>query len=435
MQPINYVQDVQNPFNSFLQGYQGGAAIRDDQAQQQAKLAQAQAQQQMGQDLRALAMNPNASGADYAATITKYPQLADQLTKAWAPLNEQQKQSKLSDGTRIYAALANNRPDVAAQQLRDSATAKRNSGNERAAKEDEDMAAIIEADPLAGRRMIGMSLAANMGVDKFGQTLGQLGSEERAAEQAPAALAKLQGDAAKAGADAETAKVTAKYADQGAMMDLQKKGWDIKKIAADIDIARENSRIAAMNAAISREGNDLKRQELGLKVAEAREKLDEKIRGKVAEAESSAATIDNTLNTIERIKKNPSLNSVLGSLEGKEYYPNSTLGTMNPAGDGDERSDAIALIDTLGSQAFLSQLPAMKGAGALSDAEGKKLQAALTNLNRTQSEKQFRENLDEAARLMTKARENISKRSGVPLGKPDTPAAPGTRPPLSSFNQ
>lgn len=36
---------------------------------------------------------------------------------------------------------------------------------------------------------------------------------------------------------------------------------------------------------------------------------------------------------------------------------------------------------------------------------------------------------------MKKARENISKRSGVPLAKPDTPAAPGARPPLSSFNQ
>jgi hypothetical protein len=46
---------------------------------------------------------------------------------------------------------------------------------------------------------------------------------------------------------------------------------------------------------------------------------------------------------------------------------------------------------------------------------------------------EIRANLDEASRLLKKGRETLSKRTGVPLGSPDTPAAPGSRPPLSSF--
>jgi hypothetical protein len=117
------------------------------------------------------------------------------------------------------------------------------------------------------------------------------------------------------------------------------------------------------------------------------------------------------LNTADRVLKNPSLNSVLGSIQGRL-----------PAFVSDEANDAIALIDTLGSQAFLSQIPNVKGMGALSNAEGEKLQSALQNLTRKQSEKQFRENLSEAQRLMLKARKNISTRFGVPETTPDTPA-------------
>jgi hypothetical protein len=119
------------------------------------------------------------------------------------------------------------------------------------------------------------------------------------------------------------------------------------------------------------------------------------------------------LNTADRVLKNPSLDSVIGSIQGRL-----------PAIASDEANDAIALIDTLGSQAFLSQIPAMKGTGSLTEREGDKLQASLTNLSRTQSEQQFRYNLNEAQRLMLKARKNLSEKTGVPIGAPDRPNAP-----------
>jgi hypothetical protein len=143
------------------------------------------------------------------------------------------------------------------------------------------------------------------------------------------------------------------------------------------------------------------------------------------------------MNTIARIKTLPGVREVVGSLEGQRFYPTqvaAVANTLNPfTSSGDDRADAIALIDTLGSQAFLAQIPSIKGMGALSNAEGEKLQSAFQNLGRAQSEKQFNATLDEATRLLMKAREGLSKSTGVPLPKPDTPAAPGARPPLESF--
>ncbi|MFW1812974.1 hypothetical protein ACG9HX_16980, partial [Acinetobacter ursingii] len=86
------------------------------------------------------------------------------------------------------------------------------------------------------------------------------------------------------------------------------------------------------------------------------------------------------------------MRDVIGSIEGADYYPTqaaAALNTFNPVGgsSGDDRADSIALIETLGSQAFLSQSPAIKGLGQLSNVEGDKLQAAFQNLGRKQSEK------------------------------------------------
>ena len=422
MGPYDYSIDIQSPVDSALKGFQGGLAMRQGLVDEQLKEQKLTQQLAMQKDIAGLTANPNAGAHDYAAMMTKYPQLSEQFKRSWDVLNADQQKNSLSHATQVYAAVNSGQHDVAINMLRKQAEAARAAGDEKNAKINEDMASLIEAHPDTAKTTGGLMLAAVMGPEKFADTFGKLGAEQRAQDQAPADLRKANADASSAEADAQTKGVTAKYAESAAVQDLAKKGWDIKAVQADIDYKRESSRISAMNAAISREGNDLKRQELQLKVQEARQKLDDGIREKAASAESAAATIDNSLNTIERIKKNKSLNDVLGPMEGRL-----------PAVLSDDASDAIALIDTLGSQAFLSQVGQMKGQGALSNAEGEKLQSALTNLSRKQSESQFRANLDDAARIMKKARENLARRSGVPLGKPDTPAAPGARPPLDSF--
>lgn len=433
--PYDYTIDVADPFKTALQGYTAGAAIRDDQMklqQQEAARAQALRQQEL---LGKLASNPNASADDYASVMTQIPALAENLSKAWSLKNDSQQQSHAADLLKWGAALKSGQPQIAVEQMRARADAMEAAGQTKEAEALRANAGVVELNPNLALGMMQAQLSANPRGKDAAEALSKFGTEQRAGELHPSAVKTAEAGAVKAGADAQSAVVGARFAESKAVQDLKLGDAQIKKLAEDTEIARMNARIAAMNAATAREGNDLKRQELSLKVEEAIQKRDEKVREKVGTAQAGAASIDNMLNTVERIKSNKSLDSVLGSLEGGAFYPNSTLGTINPFGDGDERADAIALIETLGSQAFLAQIPNIKGMGALSNAEGEKLQSALQNLSRKQSEKQFRESLDEASRLLKKGRDTLAKSSGVDLGKPDTPAAPGARPPLSSFQR
>lgn len=431
MGPIDYTLQVQQPFESALQGFKAGAGIRqvvDERAQAESVAAQ---QAQLQADLAAASQDPK----QLPGLMVRYPQLAKELKHGWDVMNGEQQQASLSHASEVFAALQSGRPDVARSVLTTRATALRNSGDEEGAKRAEDMAQWAERHPDSLKTSIGLRLAALPGGDKVIEGAVKLGGEQRATELQPGAVRKVNADASAAESDATTKGVTAKYAESNALKDLETKGWNIQALQADIEFKKQSARIAAMNAAIAKEGNALKRQELQLKIDEAVSTRDSKLREKVAAAETGAAAIDNALNTVERIKKNRSLNSVVGSMEGSAYYPNTTLGTLNPFGNGDERADAIALIDTLKSQNFLAQIPAMKGTGALTDKEGDKLETSLINLRRDQSEGQFRANLDEAARLLKKGRDALAKGTGVPLGKPDTPAAPGSRPSLDSFER
>ena len=432
MQPYNFSigGNLPDPSQAFTSGMQQGNAVLqlDRQQQQQALELQAQQQALRAQEQYSAAVNEvlaKPSGAGYARLMTLRPKEAEGMAKAWAALSAEKQQAGLSDLTQWTAAVENGRPDLAITAMNARADMiDRDAGGKSAEGEAlRAQAKILEADPTTGARLVlaPMLYAHPDGKRALDNITIQAG-EARAAAKAPAELRTANAGAKKAEADATTAGVTAKFAESQAMADLEKKGWDIKALQGDIEFKKQSTRIAAMNADLARKKDGREAEELRLKIGEARGKLDDKVREKAGIAESGASAIDNMLNTIERVKKNPSLNDVLGSVEGRL-----------PSLLSDTGADAIAMIETLGSQAFLAQIPNIKGMGALSNAEGEKLQSAFQNLGRTQSEAQFRANLDEASRLLKKGREALAKSSGVPLGKPDTPAAPGARPPIDSF--
>jgi hypothetical protein len=426
MGPIDYsAGNAVDPSAAFLQALNAGRADlqfqqqRDMQQQQQQAALQAQARVQQ------VLSNPNASHEDLIGVMQYMdPKVSAEVLKAKDAADKDKAQAALSHGTQVMAALRSGATDIGVKMLEDRAAALKNSGRPHDAERFQALADQARTSPIETANAIGISLTGLPGSKDTMEALSKLGEDRRATEQAPFALRTVKAGADKAEADAQEAAIKAKYGEQTALLDLQKKGWDITKVQADIQIAKEANRIAAMNAASNRESNVLKRTELGLAIQKTQRELDQQIRDKAAEAEGAAANIDNMLNTIERVKKNPSLDGVVGSIQGRL----DSLAVMS-----DEKSDAIALINTLGSQTFLAQVPQMKAMGSLSNAEGEKLQSSLQNLSRAQSEEQFRANLDEAARLVKKARDNISRRTGVPLKAPDTPAAPGARPALDSF--
>jgi len=378
------------------------------QAQVTEKQRAAEQQAQLQSDLGRVAANPTPSAL--ASMMVKYPQLSEQFKRTYDALNTEQQQSRLGQATQVYAALQSGKPEVAQQLLTDQATAMRNSGMEQEAKTAETIAELVKLHPETAKTSTGLFLASAMGPEKFTETFTKLQTEQRSADKAPFELTEAQ-------AKAQKAAVDAKFAESNAVTDLQKKGWDITKVQEDIKIAKENSRIAALNASISREGNTLKKQELGLKLEEMKQKRDEVVRTKVADVESARSSMDNMLNTADRI-----VNTPIGVVESATGPISSRMPTTS-----EDTADFEALVETLGSQAFMAQIPNIKGMGALSNAEGEKLQAALQNFSLKQSPKRLMENIREAQRLILKARNNVSERYGVPDTVPDTPeAAPAT---------
>lgn len=263
MQPIDYMTQVRQPIQAALQGYQAGAAIRDDQQQQaalQAKLVEQErarlAQMQMQQEVAALASNPNASARDYAALTMRYPGLKDQFKQSWEMVSKDRQAGVLDMMTRSYAALSSGRPDIAEKVMRERAEAMRASGNEEGAKPHEMWADMIKAQPDQARHLGALMLSSVMDPDKFAETFTKLGAEGRAAELQPAAVRKAEADAVKAGADATTATVTAENAPAMAAAKLtqeqadattkgvtaqyadQKARADLQKMAADLGLTK-----------------------------------------------------------------------------------------------------------------------------------------------------------------------------------------------------
>lgn len=388
--PNDYTIQQPDIAGSLLGGFQTGQQIGAQQAAQDKH-------QQYVADLQTYLSKPTAQGA--SAMMAKYPESQKAMAASFDVYNKGQKEDIFKAGTQAYSAIQNGRPDLASSILDERIAAAENSGADTT-----DLVSLkqsLERDPRAAGAGLALTMSA---LDPDGWS--KIAGEQRAAEKAPAELSLAESKAGKAAVDA-------KFAESKAVQDLTKGGWEIQKLANDINISRQNSQIAAINSSISREKNDLKRQELGLKLQEKIDKRDAAVNEKAAEVTAGRATIDNMLNTADRVLQTPM--DVIGSAAGPISSRAPTL--------SQDTADFEELVNTLSSQAFMAQIPALKGMGALSNAEGEKLQSSLQNLSLRQSPERLVENVKEAQRLILKSRENLSKKFGVPDVTPDTPAA------------
>lgn len=405
--PFDYTIKQPDIAGSLLGGIEAGQQMQANRIAIEAKDAAAEKQRQYSADLQNYLSAPSASNA--SAMIAKYPEFQKSLSASFDIYDKGQKDEIFKSGTQAYSAIQNGKPEVAKKILDDRIAAFENSGQD--TKDLLDLRRQLDSDPKAVASGLALTMSALKPDD-----WGKISTELRETAKAPAELSLAEAKAAKAATDA-------KFAESSAVQDLAKGGWEIQKLANDINISKLNSQIAAMNAATSRQandiksqGNNLKQQELQLKLQEKIDKRDAAINEKVSTVQSGRAAIDNFLNTADKAINTP--DSVIESAAG-------TVSSVLPTYDQDV-ADFEETIKTLGSQAFLSQVPAMKGLGALTEAEGKKLESSLANLSLRQSPKKITENLKEAQRLMLKARATLSDRYGVPDVTPDTPASAPT---------
>ena len=439
--PINYSVDVQSPFEAALGGFKLGAAGAEIQAQQKKRDLEIQAAQQAQQrqtELADLFKNPNATSADYERVVAFLPKdQAAIVTGGFERKTKAQQETDLRMGAEVYSAIKSGQPDIAMQMLTDQAAAFRNSGREQEAKAAEASAKAIELNPTMAQTTVGLYMAKLPGGPGYLEAADKALTTIRAEAKAPSELreqvakadeavanaiaaqatatnapAMAKADADLKAAQARKAEVDAEFARANAVLEAQKKAVDILKTKEDIIINKENARIAALNAQISRETNIIRQGELRQKIDDAKEKRDAADRDQRATLANQSADIDNFINTATRIKQTPKdiINAATGPIA-------SILPTTNQG-----VADFEALVETLGSQAFLAQIPKIKGTGNLTEKEGDKLQASLQNLSLKQSPDRLLANVDEAVRLLEKARVTITARSGLPAMPSDVPA-------------
>tara|TARA_R110000868_G_scaffold210375_1_gene460385 strand:+ start:20036 stop:21220 length:1185 start_codon:yes stop_codon:yes gene_type:complete len=159
----------------------------------------------------------------------------------------------------------------------------------------------------------------------------------------------------------------------------------------------ENKRI---DNEIKRETNQAKLDALKAKTVANKDK---QIQIKKARSETAQSVVDSgvsTLDIVNQIETHPGFSSAIGAKGASSLF-----GAFDEPISGTDAAGVAALIETLEAQNFLTAIGQFKsagGAGALSDNEGKKLGAALTNLKRSQSENDFRKSLSVIKGLVKK---------------------------------
>lgn len=159
----------------------------------------------------------------------------------------------------------------------------------------------------------------------------------------------------------------------------------------------------------------LKNQKAGIDVQNAVQTDAKNKRESLASANSAKANIDNFLTSLDRIIATPQdvMDDAMGPVSTR--LPTFSQDTAN----------FEELMNGVDAQAFVSQI-ANAPPGALSEAEGKKLGAALQNFSLRQDPKMLKQNAKEAQRLLLKARSNLDTKFGTESTVPDTPTAKAT---------
>lgn len=173
----------------------------------------------------------------------------------------------------------------------------------------------------------------------------------------------------------------------------------------------------------------LKQQQLAQNTVSQQQAAQDRNRGQagqVATIDQALSSVDSLLGTRvdpknpngKRLDEDPGLEGAVG------------LSSIFPTVPGSKSADFEARLDTLKAQSFLPQVALLKGAGALSDAEGKKLSDSIGALSPKMSEEAFRKSLADIRSTFAASRDRL----GAPTGSAQANGAntPATSTPAAS---
>ena len=390
-QPYNYMLDIPNPMESVNQSIASGfnLAAKTEQAQQQREqlALQKQQQTQMNQSLQYLAQNP--SPENYAKVMTMYPQLSENLKRSYDTMDDGKRKTTLSIASQSYAALMNNQPDIAKQVLNDAATAYENSGITKDAGVIRGYAKLIDNNPAAARTSIGLMMAST-DPEKFKDIYGTLGSEQRANEMQPIDIAQKEAQTDKTIAETNDIPLAAEdrrtgVDNQGRKIEYDNQ-YNYDKLSQDqqqffASLTQKEKAKAERLRAVKNETSTQKTERL------------EKVNGFSSAATNAAATARLAAELINDYKK-------LSDSTGAGYWNAAMRGVPGTA-----EYNFAKRVETLKSQAFMIGAQSLRGLGAMTEAEGKKVTDALGNLDLSQSTDQVAKQLA----MIAQSANNVAK--------------------------
>lgn len=393
VQPIDYTLDVVNPVQSSLQGFTGGLQLGMAVEDRKRAVAQAQrdqlAKEQMNKDLFDLSQNPSYEG--YTQVMTKYPQLAENLKRAYDTMDAGKQQTTFSLASQAYAALSSQRPEIAKQVLEDAAIAYDNSGNKQDAGVLRGYLKMIDTSPEAARTSIGM-LMSSVNPDKFKDIYSTLGGEQRANEMQPYDIAESK---------AKTAYTEAQ--------------------TNDIPLAAEDRRTGVDNQGRKIEyDNQFNYDKLSQDQQQFYDGLDKTERIEAAKLRSSKA--ESSIQRVERLEKVENYaNAAKQAADASNLAAKLVNQTKENGGaywdrlvrqvPGTSENTFAKDIETLKSQVFLAQVEKMRGLGALTDKEGDAIRSSIASLDINQGPAAVQQNLSKIAQQMAAAAKSANRKA------------------------
>lgn len=410
-----------NPLSMAMQGFKDAGAIQAAKQQQaigqqnfelnqmkvdEYKKAQDK-QKQFQQAVSSLGPNPTAD--QVKGVLVDFPMFSESIKPRWDMLNEAQQKVSYSFYTQLLAAVEAGRPEAAIKIAQERVDAAKASGNDEEAAALEAQILNIQSSPEGAKLGLIMS-AGVVAPEKLPTLMAELANIRRANELQP----MLKDEAT---AKAAEAAIKAKFAESLAAAEASSKGFDISSLITDPKIAKQNKRIANLINARDKATSELSLQKLESDLNDAQIARDNATIEKASEVETAQLNVDTMMSTVEDLEALgeqkittmgiPFQNvreAATGTLEGSDAWYNAT---WNPP-----VADYQETIKTLQDQVFLTQIPKMKGMGALSGPEGNRLAGALKSLSLRQSSERLKNNIATIKELTNKAQKFLQNKYG-----------------------
>jgi hypothetical protein len=175
-----------------------------------------------------------------------------------------------------------------------------------------------------------------------------------------------------------------------------------KEIATDRNAIM--AEIAKANASLRGANSDVQRQLIEQRIQDLQGKADEKQQTLQAQAQGRVASFESAIDTLDLVAKHPGKKDVVGALTGGVM---SIIPGTNAAGFASQ-------LETFKAQTFIPQVAALKGMGALSNAEGQKLTAAVGALDVKMKPAEFDAAIARIKADLEAAKQRAMKTPGMP---------------------